>query len=385
VFIEHQSEKAAMENTGFLRRLLYCILRDSYEFQNNNYDFLIFGTTLSNRIKRQLEDKVLILANKLGFVRRHFAIEQAPEQLVYIVDNLDKFESFYYLLQDDYSRQLLIALLEFRILGAQHVKLPLNNKQYWDKRASIDKVFLKKRRTIKAEVNWYLNRYELKGLSGSLSVYTHKLGILNTFLLEQYAYRRGNSIVQVQPGDIVIDGGSCWGDTALYFADKTGPQGKVYCFEFVPGNLEIIQRNMELNKHLAGRIEVVPNALWDKSGEIAYYCDSGPSTRLLGDKQQSTMQIPTLSIDDFAKKERLERIDYIKMDIEGSELKALQGAEDSIRTFKPKLAISLYHREDDFFVIPDYLDRLGLRYEFFLDHFTICSHETVLFAAHKPD
>ena len=53
------------------------------------------------------------------------------------------------------------------------------------------------------------------------------------------------------------------------------------------------------------------------------------------------------------------------MDIEGSELNALQGAEKTIREFRPKLAISLYHKEDDFIVIPDYLKKLNLQYEFF--------------------
>ncbi len=65
------------------------------------------------------------------------------------------------------------------------------------------------------------------------------------------------------------------------------------------------------------------------------------------------------------------RVDYIKTDIEGSELKALQGAEKTIRTHKPRLAIALYHRDDDFVVIPDYLRKLSLGYDLFLDHFTI--------------
>jgi hypothetical protein len=76
----------------------------------------------------------------------------------------------------------------------------------------------------------------------------------------------------------------------------------------------------------------------------------------------------------------LPKVDFIKMDIEGAELNALQGAEQSLRAFRPSLAISVYHRDDDWVTIPDYLDSLDLGYEFFLDHFTIYESETVLFA-----
>jgi hypothetical protein len=71
------------------------------------------------------------------------------------------------------------------------------------------------------------------------------------------------------------------------------------------------------------------------------------------------------------------------MDIEGAELSALQGAEETIRAFKPKLALSVYHKPNDLTVIPRYLNGLGLGYEFFLDHFTVYEGETVLFANPK--
>ena len=112
------------------------------------------------------------------------------------------------------------------------------------------------------------------------------------------------------------------------------------------------------------------------------YCSNGPGTSLLSEKQEAMQQVETLSIDDFVRSEGISKVDFIKMDIEGSELRALQGAEHTMRAFRPKLAISLYHKQDDFIHIPDYLHKLGLRYEFFLDHFTIHEGETILFATH---
>ena len=66
--------------------------------------------------------------------------------------------------------------------------------------------------------------------------------------------------------------------------------------------------------------------------------------------------------------------------IEGSELAALRGAESTIRRWRPKLAISIYHRPEDFFVIPSWIDSLGLGYRFYLDHYSIHGEETVLYA-----
>ena len=68
------------------------------------------------------------------------------------------------------------------------------------------------------------------------------------------------------------------------------------------------------------------------------------------------------------------------MDIEGAELPALKGAEMSIRRFKPKLAISVYHKQEDIWKIQHWIEGLDLGYRFYLRHFTIHAEETVLFA-----
>lgn len=390
--INTQFTKEKMANTEFQHKFFYTLIRDCYEFQANNTtcaDCLTFGSSFSSRIKRQVKDKALLFARRNGFVRRHFVIEKAIDRLIRILENIDTLEKFYYSLRDDHSKQLLIDLLRFRVLGAQHVKLPSNNDEYWGKYSSVDKRFMIEQHTIKTWNNWYLNRYRLQGIDGPLDFHAHPVGVLNTFLLEQYAYKKGSRTVQVQKGDIVIEAGSGWGEVALYFADRVGGLGKVYCSEFVEDNLRILRENLDLNQQLATRIKIIPKAIWDKSGEVVSYCANGPATSLVikqgSERQQRPLQASTLSIDDFVKEEGIKKVDYIKMDIEGSELKALQGAEETMRTYKPKLAIALYHREDDFIVIPSYLDKLGLGYEFFLDHFTIHRWETVLFASPGAD
>jgi len=80
----------------------------------------------------------------------------------------------------------------------------------------------------------------------------------------------------------------------------------------------------------------------------------------------------------------VERVDMIKMDIEGHELPALRGAERALRRFRPRLAISIYHQWEDYFRIPLYLNELGLGYRFYLDNYTISDGETVLYGEADP-
>jgi len=68
------------------------------------------------------------------------------------------------------------------------------------------------------------------------------------------------------------------------------------------------------------------------------------------------------------------------MDIEGSEFNALCGARETLKNFKPKLAIAVYHGGEDLARIPLFIEGLGLGYEMYLRHFTPFHNETILFA-----
>jgi hypothetical protein len=69
------------------------------------------------------------------------------------------------------------------------------------------------------------------------------------------------------------------------------------------------------------------------------------------------------------------------MDIEGSEIEALKGAADTIRTKKPRLAISVYHKPEDIIEIPAFLKELTPDYKFYLRHDCLVNlTETILYA-----
>ena len=75
-----------------------------------------------------------------------------------------------------------------------------------------------------------------------------------------------------------------------------------------------------------------------------------------------------------------EPVSYMKMDIEGSELRALHGAERQIRENHPKLAVCVYHKNEDILDIWNYLRELVPEYRFYLRHHTVVGTETVLYA-----
>ena len=75
-----------------------------------------------------------------------------------------------------------------------------------------------------------------------------------------------------------------------------------------------------------------------------------------------------------------EKVTFIKMDIEGSEMRALSGARHLITTCKPKLAICIYHKLDDLWKIPLYIHSLVPEYKFYVRHHSILYVDTVLYA-----
>ena len=301
--------------------------------------------------------------------------------LDFVLPNLPKLEHVYNSLSDEQSRDLLVKLMAYRALGYKKVRLPLNTPHYWKQREETQENWAVADAMDTGFRDWQVFRTDLRKYGYPFILFLR--GIQTQLLLEQYccACEDGSALfIKAEPGDAVIDAGGCYGDTAFYFAHKVGPEGKVLSFEFLPDHLQIFNRNLALNPDYSSQIELIENPLWSESGVDLYVEGSGPGTRVRGHPEDpSASRVTTRSIDDVITEQAL-GLDLIKMDIEGAELEALKGAEKSIQTYRPKLAISVYHRLHDFWEIPQWIESLNLGYRFFLRHFTIHAEETVLFA-----
>ena len=197
-----------------------------------------------------------------------------------------------------------------------------------------------------------------------------------SFVLKQYEYKADNDFCGVSETDIVIDGGACYGDTALYFASQL-TSGKVFSFEMSDENLRVFEDNIQQNPTLSSRISIQKYALWKESMNDLMILGDGPGARV--GELSGGIQVKTLSIDDLVDRENLSRVDFIKMDIEGAEMEALLGGEKSIRKFRPKMAITLYHKDSHFWEIPLLLNEYLPDSKFFFDHFYMNEWESVLY------
>jgi FkbM family methyltransferase len=292
--------------------------------------------------------------------------------------------SFLYgLLADAPSRHLLTKLMAYRILGHRKVRLPRNTPTYWrDITSMLDLRTPAPNLPIKF-MDTELAHYDINPLTYDVNCYASMTALACIYVQKQYEYHRGDVHCKAEADDVVIDGGSCWGDTTLYFAHEART---VVAFEFIPSNLAVLHRNEDLNPRLKERIHLIKRPLWSSSGRKLYYVDWGPGSRVTDDIKLHQRReglpgdvVETITIDDSLTALGLDRVDFVKMDIEGAELEALKGAEALIRKHRPKLAISLYHNPEDVETIPRYLAGLDLGYQFFLDHHTIYNNETVLF------
>lgn len=360
----------------FIMNLIKEILSDVYQYHHDNTDYERFPLTvrksflhyISERIKQKID-------NVLSRTYRH---NQNNIQEFYGL--MGGLSDLYNILADGYSKDLLVKIIAYRILGKERVKLPLNNQEYWDKRKSVNSLIQNYEKLFVETMNWKLSLFKLDAINYPIQIFLMPMQICTRFLLKSYEYNKHSLVLKAEEGDVIIDAGGCWGDTALYFASEVGKNGYVYTFEFVPANLKILEKNLNLNSNLQSRIRVINNAIWDKTGELLSFSDNGPGTSVRKEEILSASgAISTVTIDDFVEKERLQKVNFIKMDIEGAELNALKGSIKTLRRFRPKLAISLYHNLNDFITIPEFLTSLNLGYDFYLDHFTIHAEETVLF------
>jgi FkbM family methyltransferase len=169
-----------------------------------------------------------------------------------------------------------------------------------------------------------------------------------------------NGEVRVEPEDIVLDCGANIGIFSIQAAQKAK---MVYAFEPSEEEAASLSENKKLNT--CNNIKIIPRAVLDAS-KNAKLSLAGTASHFLTDKDNKdgkVIDVKTISIDEFVKEENLAKVDFIKMDIEGSEDKALSGAKETLRKFKPKLAITIYHKFSDFYQLPLLIKRLNPDYK----------------------
>lgn len=176
-------------------------------------------------------------------------------------------------------------------------------------------------------------------------------------------------LLQLSKNDVVVDGGAYIGDTIFEMRQYIGElPKKVFAFEPDRKNLEqlISKFNEEDN------IQPVEAGLFSRDDTL-HFAASGTLGSSISECAEELVSVQALDLH-----EKYKEVSVIKMDIEGSELEALRGCERLIRERRPRLAICIYHRNEDLLDIYNYLKQFS--YQFYMRQHSMSVEETVLYA-----
>ena len=174
--------------------------------------------------------------------------------------------------------------------------------------------------------------------------------------------------------EVFVDGGAYVGDTVeSFFAHFGGRYRRIYVWEPDEASFQALKRNLRR----LDDIVYVPCGMWREKTELLFRADGSLNAKVVEDTGEKVVRIPVDSIDNVCAQDR---VTFIKMDIEGSELAALEGAVRVIKRDKPRLAISVYHRPEDLYAIPFWIRQTVPEYKLYLRHHSYRGSETVLYA-----
>ncbi|WP_405316364.1 FkbM family methyltransferase [Faecalibacillus faecis] len=174
--------------------------------------------------------------------------------------------------------------------------------------------------------------------------------------------------------EVLFDCGGFTGDTVLDFIKLTqGLFKKIISFEPDEKNFQKL-KNLVQKRELQN-IEIKNQATGRKQGKIGFVSNGNMVSKVV-ERQKDGIQVDIVALDDYLS----DKPTIIKMDVEGFEFETLKGAENIIRTLKPKLAICIYHKILDFYEIPVYLKSIVPEYKFKVRQHEPGFCETVLYA-----
>lgn len=168
---------------------------------------------------------------------------------------------------------------------------------------------------------------------------------------------------KVNKGDVIIDAGANCGHLSIFFSKLIGKEGIVYAFEPDNFNVKRINNNIELNKDLTPNIKIVDLLLWDENKLVDFYESGtvGSSAVWIPDANKCVKK-EAVRIDNWVQKNNITKLDFIKMDIEGAEIEALNGCMETIQNLAPNFAIASYHfvnGEQTYIKVEDFFEKMN--------------------------
>lgn len=288
---------------------------------------------------------------KLGGLSNHFPL--------YLLEHLNEYDEVLGLFEDDLSRQLIAWFIQFRLV----------NSLVLDKDKTRDIVDPLLSRNDSALLNLEAARHPAGALAASISV-----DVIENWLLEGY---RLPGLCEAQPGDYVLDIGAFNGNSSLYFAGQVGLGGRVIAIEPDPNSADALRSNVAGFPGEHAPIEVLNLAVSDHEGELRF-SKHGAASRI---DPKGDISVKSRTIDALIKDLAPDHLDLMKFDIEGHEKQALAGAESTIKAYRPKLMVCIYHLAADLVEIPRLIRDISPWYKFYVRHHAAHDGELVLYCS----
>ena len=179
--------------------------------------------------------------------------------------------------------------------------------------------------------------------------------------------------IQIGQDEVFIDCGAYDGDTLKLFINKTNIWKKYIALE--PSEIPYKKLNNYILENKINNVDVIKKGVWKSKGVLSFYEDGDVSHIIEGQSENSVTievdKLDNLNVNDAT---------FIKMDLEGAELDALIGAENIIKNMRPKMAISIYHKQSHLTDIFKFINNFDLNYNFYFRIHTKVGTDAVLYA-----
>ncbi len=177
-----------------------------------------------------------------------------------------------------------------------------------------------------------------------------------------------------KPGSVIIDIGAHIGLFSVIASQVTGNKGKVYAFEPAPNTYGLLQKTLSIN-HSGQLIEPFQKAVGKESGKITFFISDGEadnSNSLVNykdDRPLHGIDVEVTSVDAFVKEKGMNRLDFIKIDVEGAEYDTLLGASQTLQNLRPVCIVAIH---------PEPIKAKGDRLEDIYDFIAGCRYRITL-------
>jgi len=186
-------------------------------------------------------------------------------------------------------------------------------------------------------------------------------------------YQYFEDFLDLKPGEVFVDAGGFDGQTSVEFIKRCPGYKSIYIFEPDLKNLELAKKN------LIGypNVHFLAKGLAENKKTLKFCSGDGSSSKI---SQTGDVEIQVDALDGLVD----EPISFVKMDIEGAEGIALQGAEKHITADHPRLAVCCYHKPDDLWRLPEQVLTIRDDYLIYLRHYTEGLTESVMYFIPQP-